>query len=113
MDIQTPETLARIGELNDNLHTSFHGGEIAFTHSFTELPSVVKAAALQLVAEFNDFNEDNDPRGIRDYGSFDYCNREFFFKIDFFALEPSDDPLDLSDPKKTLRILTVGLASDL
>jgi hypothetical protein len=74
---------------------------------------MVKAAALQLVAEFNDFNEENDPRGIRDYGSFDYCNREFWWKIDFYTLEPWHDSLDLSDPKKTLRILTVGLASDL
>lgn len=113
MDIETPDKLARIRELNDTLRATFHGGEIAFTHSFTELPSMVKAAILQLVAEFKDFNEENDPRGIRDFGSFDYCNREFWWKIDFFTLEPSDDPLDLSDPKKTLRILTVGLASDL
>ena len=113
MDIQTPEKLAEIQRLNDTFRSTFHGGEISFTHSFTELPSMVKAAVLQLVAEFNDFNEENDPRGIRDYGSFDYCNREFWWKIDFYTLEPSDDALDLTDPTKTLRVMTVGLASDL
>jgi len=44
MDIETAEMTAHIRELNDTLRTTFDGGEIVFTASFTELPSMVKAA---------------------------------------------------------------------
>jgi hypothetical protein len=43
MDITTADKLVEIRRLNDAFRTSFHGGEIAFTHSFTELPSMVCA----------------------------------------------------------------------
>jgi hypothetical protein len=113
MDIVTPDKLERICELNDNLRKSFSGGEVVLTSSVAALPDMVKASVLDQVALFEAFNEENDPYGFHDYGSFDYCNREFFFKIDFFTLEPSDEPLDLADPSKALRIMTVGLAQDL
>jgi Protein of unknown function (DUF3768) len=113
MDIVTPDKLERICELDDNLRKSFSGGEVVLTASVAALPNMVKAAVLDQVALFEVFNEENDPYGMHDYGSFDYRSREFFFKIEFFTLEPSDVPLDLTDPKKALRIMTVGLVQDL
>ena len=44
--------------------------------SVAELPDMVKASALEKVASFQDFNEENDPHGEADYGSFDHCDRE-------------------------------------
>ena len=70
-----------IREANDAFRNSFKGGEVVLTHSFAELPDMVKASALQLVADFKDFNEDNDPWEEHSYGSFNHCNREFFFAI--------------------------------
>jgi hypothetical protein len=52
-----------------------------------ELPDMVKASALERIATFKDFNEENDPHEKHDYGSFDHCDREFWFKIDYFDLK--------------------------
>lgn len=74
------------------------------------LPDMVKAAVLQKVATFNGFNEDNDPYGEHDFGSFELCSRKFFWKIDYFDERcecGSDDP---ADPTKTTRVLTLMLA---
>jgi Protein of unknown function (DUF3768) len=112
MDITTPEKLAEIRRLNDEFRTTFRGGEIVLTSSVADLPDMVKAAALQMVAAFKDFNEENDPYEEHDYGSFDHCNREFFFKIEYFnpaVAVASEDP---ANPDVTKRVMTVGLSMD-
>ena len=108
---QTAKT-ARIGELNDAFRRTFAGGKVTMTAGVYALPDMVKAAALQKAATFDLFNEDNDPHGEHDFGSFELCGRKFFWKIDYFdpAMEyGSEDP---SDPKKTTRVMTVMLASE-
>ena len=47
-------------------------------------PEMVKAAALQKAATFDQSNEDNDPHGEHDFGSFELCGRRFFWKIDLY-----------------------------
>ena len=37
---------------------------------------------LTKVVEYNDFNEDNDPHGEHDFGSFDQNGNKIFWKID-------------------------------
>ena len=112
MDIETPTRLAAIRRLNMQFKSTFRGGEILLTSSVAALPDMVKASALQKVAEFNAFNEENDPNGEADYGSFDHCNREFWFKIEYWDLtleHPSPDP---TDPAKTRRCMVIGMAQD-
>ncbi len=112
MDIDTKERVAEIRRLNDQFRTTFRGGQILLTASVAELPDMVKASALEKVAAFKDFNEENDPYQERDYGSFDHCDREVWFKIDYYNLtldSASEDPADVS---KTKRIMTIGLAQD-
>ena len=77
---QTAKT-ARIRELNDAFRRSFSGGRVTMTAGVYELPDMVKAAALQKTATFDEFNEDNDPHGEHDFGSFELCGRKFFWKI--------------------------------
>jgi hypothetical protein len=103
---------ARIRELNDAFRSTFSGGNVVMTAGVNELPDMVKAEALKRAATFDDFNEDNDPHGEHDFGSFELCGRKFFWKIDYFdrSMEyGSDDP---SDPEKTTRVMTVMLASE-
>jgi hypothetical protein len=73
---------------------------------------MVKSAALAKVAEFKDFNEENDPHEEHDYGSFDHCNRELFFKIDYYNLAMDGLSEDPADNTKTKRVMTVGLSMD-
>lgn len=83
---------------------SFSGGKILMTASVDALPDMVKAAALQRVATFSDFSEDNDPHGEHDFGSFNLCNRTFFWKIDYYDKELQFGSEDPANPEITTRV---------
>ncbi len=102
----------RIRELNDAFRKSFAGGKVMMTSGVDALPDMVKCAALQKVATFDEFNEDNDPYGEHDFGSFELCSRKFFWKIDLYDRELRYGSEDPSDPEQTTRVLTVMLADE-
>lgn len=112
MDIVTKEKVAEIRRLNDQFRTTFRGGEILLTQSVANLPEMVKSSALLRIADFKAFNEENDPHEEHDYGSFDHCNQEVWWKIDYYDLSLNARSEDPADPSKTKRIMTVGLAVD-
>jgi hypothetical protein len=98
--------------LNDNFRSTFIGGQVFLTSGVSELPIDVKAKALLIVKAYDAFNEDNDPHGEHDFGSFAISAEMFFWKIDYYDYDchyGSDDP---SDPEKTTRVLTVMLADE-
>lgn len=66
--------------------------------------------AVKCVREYADFNEDNDPYGEHDFGSFEYDGNKLFWKIDYYdqALEGYCDPLS----PDCRRVLTVMLAEE-
>ncbi len=102
----------KIALLNDAFRRSFSGGKVMMTAGVDALPDMVKATALQMVATFNEFNEDNDPYGEHDFGSFELCSRKFFWKIDLYDRELKHGSENLADPEKTTRVLTVMLADE-
>ena len=70
------------------------------------------ARAIVATAAFDAFTEDNDPHGEHDFGSFEIDGDKIFWKIDYYApdlLHGSEDP---SDPKQTVRVLTIMLAEE-
>ena len=85
------------------------GGQVFLTAGVHELPDMVKAAAIQRVATFDAFTEDNDPYGEHDFGSFDLWGRQFFWKIDLYE-EPGVK--DKSGEPVVTRVLTIMLASE-
>ena len=106
-----PKT-ARIREVNDAFRTTLSGGTVLLSAGVYELPDMVKAAALQKAATFDQFNDDNDPHGEHDFGSFELCGRKFSWKIDYYdrAMEyGSEDP---REPEQTTRVMTVMLAEE-
>ncbi|MCQ2740708.1 MAG: DUF3768 domain-containing protein [Alphaproteobacteria bacterium] len=62
--------------------------------------------------EFSDFNEENDPYGEHDFGSFTYKNDKIYWKIDYYDLNCEYLSEDPSNPNVTNRILTVMLAEE-
>ena len=103
---------SKIALLNDAFRKSFSGGKVMMTAGVDALPDMVKCAALHEVATFTGFNEDNDPYGEHDFGSFELCGRKFFWKIDCYDKQlqyGSDDP---ADPETTTRVLTLMLAEE-
>ena len=102
--------VAEIRRLNDQFRTTFRGGEILLTANVASLPDMVKASALEKVASFKDFNGENDPR--EEHGSFDHCDREFWWKIDYWDLTLESVSRDPADAAITKRVMTVGPGQD-
>jgi hypothetical protein len=102
----------KIALLNDAFRRSFSGGKVVMTAGVDALPDMVKAAALQKAATFDEFNEDNDPYGEHDFGSFELCGGKFFWKVEYYDRDMQYGSEDPSDPAKTIRVMTVMLASE-
>lgn len=82
------------------------------TSGVAALPPEDQSAIREKVERFNTFTEDNDPHGERDFGAFDHNGVKIFWKIDYYDLTLSMGSEDPSDPKQTVRVLTVMLASE-
>lgn len=66
----------------------------------------------QRVADYEHFNEHNDPHFEHDFGAFDFHSHKLFWKMDLYNQDysmGSDDPTDL---RKTRRVLTIMLAEE-
>lgn len=70
-------------------------------------------AVLHIWSYVRGFNEDNDPYGEHDFGSFIHpFGGKVFWKIDYYDLDLKYGSEDPADPAKTKRVLTVMLASE-
>ena len=102
----------RVAELNDAFRRSFSGGKVLLTAGVHELPDMVKAEALHLVATYDAFDASNDPHAEHDFGSFELVGRKLFWKIDYYDKHMEHGSEDAADPEKTLRVLTLMLAHE-
>lgn len=64
------------------------------------------------VARFSDFTEDNDPHHEHDFGAFDFEDHKIFWKIDYYDPDCHKGSIDPSNPKETMRVITIMLASE-
>jgi hypothetical protein len=112
MDKEGHDRNARIRQLNDAFRRTFSGGRVTLTSGVDALPVLMKARALQLVRVFDYFNEDNDPHGEHDFGSFELANFTFFWKIDYYDRACQFGSEDPANPVKTTRVLTIMLARE-
>ena len=55
------------------------------TRGIANLPAEEQAQIIQKVKDFNNFNEENNPYGEHDFGSFMHNDRKIFWKIDDYA----------------------------
>ena len=86
--------------------------KIMLTEGISSLSPEDQILVCAKVRQFDDFSEHNNPYGERDFGALDHKGNKIFWKIDYY--DPSlkwgsDDPSDLS---KTVRVLTIMLASE-
>ena len=102
----------KIRELNDRFRTTMTGGRVMLTAGVDALPSDVKAMVIRRVATFSEFTPDNDPHHERDFGSFDHAGQAIFWKIDYYDPTLTYGSEDPSDPRQTVRVLTIMLAAE-
>jgi hypothetical protein len=116
--------LEKIRKLNDEARTLFLSIEsflqsgrsssvrVHLTPGITEFFPEDMADILRRVYEYDDFTDDNDPNGERDFGLFEYEGEKIFWKIDYYDRDLKGGSEDPSDPEQTTRVLTIMLASE-
>ncbi len=67
---------------------------------------------VRLVAQYNAFDENNDPHHEHDFGQFDFEGRGCFWKQDYYTPDLNGGSEEPSDPTKTHRVLTIMLAEE-
>lgn len=118
-------TTSKIAELNDRFRKATGSGDPAgmslgkkfMTSGVRDLDLMATVEIAERVAAFDSFTADNDPHGEHDFGSFDHNGNRIFWKIDYYDRASfgtgrdmgSEDP---SDATKTMRVLTIMLASE-
>ena len=78
----------------------------------SSLPYLEQARLLDKVQKFNDFNEDNNPYGERDFSRIEHNGTNYFWKIDYYneTMDAgSDNP---ADENITIRVLTIMRADE-
>ena len=102
-----------IAALNDLCRTAMGiAGRLVQTCGISALPLKDQSAIREKVETFNAFTPDNDPHGERDFGAFEHNGQRIFWKIDYYDTTLTKGSEDPSDPKQTVRVLTIMLASE-
>ena len=97
----------KIRHLNDAFRSSFLGGRVMLTAGIRMRSNQEVAEILERVRTFNQFNQDNDPYGEHDFGSFEYKGDTIFWKIDYYDKQYEFGSENPADPSKTNRVLTI------
>jgi hypothetical protein len=102
----------QIRAFNDTFRRSFIGGRIVLTDGILALDGLTRENVITQVRSFETFNEDNDPHGEHDFGSFKIDGYTINWKIDYYDRELHMGSPDPADPKVTTRVLTIMLAEE-
>lgn len=101
-----------IAKLNDAFRANPILGTTILTAGIRNNSSEDIANIISKVRNFNDFNEDNNPYGERDFGAFDYKGQKIFWKINYYDRNFEFASPDAADPSITNRVLTVMYADE-
>jgi hypothetical protein len=103
----------RIAALNDKFRKGLAtSGRVYVTRGVNDKGPEFVSKALAKVIAFDDFNADNDPRQRHEFGNFGLEGETLFFKTDYYDLHAEFGSEDPTDPKKTLRVMTIMLAEE-
>lgn len=108
----TESKTTKIRRLNDQLRSTFTGGQVVITRGIQSLDESVRAEILAAVVRFDDWSEDVDPHGEHDFVAVEVQGHKVFAKVDYYDLEMRFLSPDPSDPAVTRRVLTLMLASE-
>jgi hypothetical protein len=107
------DTKKAIATLNDLCRTAMGvAGRVVQTSGICALSQADQSAIREKVETFDAFRPDNDPYGERDFGAFEHNGEKVFWKIDYYDATLTYGSEDPSDPKQTVRVLTIMLASE-
>ena len=111
-NMNTDDRAVRIRRLNDGLRTTGNGGQMVVTNGIASQPPETAHAIYQAIESFTGFTEDNDPWGEHDCASLTVDGVRVIWKIDYYDRSRQFLSADPTDPKQTVRVLTIMLAEE-
>ena len=112
MQHNVDRTTQSIALLNDQARTTLTNCKHIITRGIDLLGEEAIGFILNLVKNFDDFSERNDPFGEQDFGAVEYEGNTVFWKFDYYDLDLMHHSLDPSDPHVTRRLLTIMLGEE-
>ena len=104
--------ISEIALQNDNFRKHLSQGTLVLTQGIRSNTKEDLEAIITKVRTFDNFDENNDPYGERDFGAFDYKGKRIFWKIDYYDREFLYLSPDVSNPRLTNKVLTVMYAEE-
>ena len=102
--------LSKIAELNDQLRQNlFTPGQnqVFISNGVNSLLYIEQVRLLDKVQKFNDFNEENNPYGERDFSRIEHQGINYFWKIDYYNKTMDAGSENPADETITTRVLTI------
>lgn len=113
MKTATTTQAARIAELNDFARQAMGVAcRAVMTDGIAALDGTTQSRIRERVETFDDFTPDNDPHGERDFGAIEVDGVRVYWKIDYYDRSLRYHAEDPGDPSKSIRVLTIMLASE-
>jgi hypothetical protein len=112
MDVDSPDKVARIRDLNDTFRRTFSGGRVMRTSGIAAMSDAQQEKVFDALKTFENFTPENDPNGEHDTAFFMVEGASYIAKIDYYDTDErflSDDP---GDPKCTKRVMTIMRADE-
>ena len=110
--MKTKSKPAKIRELNDQFRKTGIGGRLMITAGIKAMGEKAVAEIIAKVRSFDQFTNDNDPYGERDFGKIEHNGEDIFFKMDYYDRNLEYASPDPSDPKVTMRVMTIMTAME-
>ncbi len=108
-DCVTLPRAEQIARLNDILRKTCEDGTVVITRKVRSLEPYNAQELVTALANYDGFDEDNNPVGERDFGDFELFGTDLYFKIDYYDPDlkfGSDDPADASITHRVITIMT-------
>lgn len=122
MNKETAEYSRKVADLNDQLRKDMFTGnmlkkenlknKIVLTPGIAGLNLKDKEKIFFSVKYFGNFTKDNNPYGEKDFGAFNFKKETYNWKIDYYDNDMKYLSPDKTDPKQTVRVLTIMKASE-
>ena len=95
-----------------SIFNSLGKNKLVLSNDVSQLNLIDGIEVLKLVKEFKTFTKDDDPYGEHDFGSFDFKDISYFWKIDYYDNDLKFHSEDKLNAEKTIKVLTVLRASE-
>ena len=101
-----------IAKLNDEFRANPSLGTLILTEGIRCNTHDDITTIINRVRYFNDFDEDNNPYGEKDFGAFDFKGKKIFWKIDYYDNKFLFLSSNACKPRLTNRVITIMYADE-